>query len=224
MGHTSCIASRHRVAMVEHMHEMDFGTGSGGKALALADHPDPSMRPREVVGADISEEMLEVFAAKIAAREAREEGGEGDDDVTPVSGLQVDERASQLADQEAFDVIIPSLVLHHIDPACKDDVYAALFAALAPGGVVFAQEFDTPDGSNSASIVGSLQSAGFVDVAVIPTDFDMDIVKHSFHAIHNDPHNGGHSHGHPHSHSHSHSHSHGGDDSNPDSPPHVFPW
>lgn len=105
---------------------MDVGCGTGLVTLALAPHLG------HVVGADSSEGMLAVLAAKVA------QGG-----VTNVEPRRLDPVVDELP-EGALDLIFSSMALHHVaEPA---PFVGRLARALAPGGTLAIADLDAEDG------------------------------------------------------------------------------
>ncbi|OGV71400.1 MAG: hypothetical protein A3K19_01425 [Lentisphaerae bacterium RIFOXYB12_FULL_65_16] len=120
-------AIRRDVPLRRDMDVLDFGAGTGLLSLSLL--PDVG----QVTAVDASGEMLAVLEAKV--RTAK---------LANVRTLQCDVRSDPLP-RAAFDLVVSSMVLHHIpDPAA---VLTALVASLRPGGGVAIADLDHEDGS-----------------------------------------------------------------------------
>jgi ubiquinone/menaquinone biosynthesis C-methylase UbiE len=104
------------------MRVLDLGTGLGHVAALAAELVGPQGR---VVGVDNSARLLEVAAARAAAR-------------PQLRFVEGDVRTWR--DDEAFDVVVGRLILFHLnDPVC---VLRHHVEALRPGGLLLALDFD----------------------------------------------------------------------------------
>ncbi len=104
---------------------LDLGCGPGRITHALAEHF------QEVVGYDISEEMLRLAAESAGEREIFTLNET--DDLDPFSTA-------------VFDFIYCSRVLQHIDAERIGEYLAEMVRVLAPGGVLFCQMLSHPTG------------------------------------------------------------------------------
>jgi ubiquinone/menaquinone biosynthesis C-methylase UbiE len=106
------------------MRVLDLGTGLGHVALDVADLVG---QEGTVVGIDQSTRLLEIAAQRRLAA-----------GINNVAFVEADVRTFQ--DAEPFDAIVGRLILFHLPDAI--DVLAHHMAALRPGGVVLAIDFD----------------------------------------------------------------------------------
>ncbi len=143
---------------------LDVGCGTGTMALlAKNDYPTISVH-----GLDAGEEMI-AFARQKAARRGA--------DVDFRQGL-----AQELSYPDAsFEVVINSLVMHHLPPEVKDQAAAEIYRVLKPGGRLLIVEFEPPrsalfrfflsllvgpmTGIDNSYLVPLLVSAGFTQVS-----------------------------------------------------------
>lgn len=142
---------------------LEYGAGTGLVAQALAGHVGP------LTLADSSAGMRQVAEEKVAAG-ALPPG-------TRVWGLDLADRAvSAPAPDERFDLVVTSLVLHHIPQLSP--VLSGFHALLEVGGHVAIADLDAEDGSFHSGLDGfdghdgferrvlsrQLEEAGFADV------------------------------------------------------------
>lgn len=143
---------------------LDVGCGTGTLALlAKNDYPTVSVH-----GLDAGEEMI-AFARQKAARQGA--------DVDFQQGL-----AQELPYPDgSFEVVINSLVMHHLPPEVKDQAVAEMYRVLKPGGRLLIVEFEPPrsmlvraflsllvgpmTGIDNSYLVPLLESAGFTQVS-----------------------------------------------------------
>jgi trans-aconitate methyltransferase len=97
---------------------LDLGTGDGSTlALVLAAHPDA-----RGVGLDFGDEMLRQAAERFS----------GDPRVT-IDRHDLSEPLP--GDVGAFDLVVSSFAIHHLDPPRQRTLYAEVFEHLRPGGL-----------------------------------------------------------------------------------------
>lgn len=149
-------AIRKAVPLRPDMHAMDFGAGSGLVTLGLLPHVG------SLLAADTSGEMVRVLEAKLKALK-----------IGNVRTVQCEINAMSLP-VAAFDLIVSSMVLHHI--ADVPGTLRRLRPALRPGGWIALADLEPEDGSFHADATGVyhhgidreelcrwLQAAGFVE-------------------------------------------------------------
>lgn len=147
-------AIRNAVPLRSDMEVMDFGAGTGLVTLGVLPYV------ARVTAADASPEMLRVLDGK--RRELA---------IDNVQTLLCDIATTPLP-QAAFDVIVSSMVLHHL--ADVPQVFKRLRSCLRPGGWIAVADLDTEDGSfhsdptgvfhhgfDRADVVRWLEGAGF---------------------------------------------------------------
>jgi tRNA (cmo5U34)-methyltransferase len=151
-------AIRKAVTLRSDMDAMDFGAGTGLVTLGLL----PFVR--ELVAVDASREMLRVLDEKVKALK-----------VSNVHTMLC-EIGETLLPAARFDLIVSSMVLHHI--ADVPEAIEQLRTCLRPGGWIALADLDTEDGSfhpdpagvfhsgfDRADVCGWLETAGFKHVA-----------------------------------------------------------
>lgn len=142
---------------------LDVGCGTGTMALlAKGDYPTIDMH-----GIDAGEEMI-AFAQQKATRQ----------------GIDIDFRlglAQELPYPDAsFEVVMNSLMMHHLPHEVKDQAVAEMYRVLKPGGRLLIVEFEPPKsplyraflsllvgqmaGINNSYLVRLLKNAGFTQV------------------------------------------------------------
>lgn len=138
---------------------LEYGAGTGQVSQALQDRVGP------ITLADTSAGMRAVMADKIAT-------GALPSDARVVA-LDVE---MQQVPQERFDLVVGSLVLHHVQQL--DAALAALADLLTPGGHLAIADLDQEDGSfhqhdfdghhgfDRAELVADLEAVGLVEVRV----------------------------------------------------------
>jgi len=97
---------------------LDLGTGDGSTlALVLAAHPGAAG-----IGVDFGDEMLRHARARFAD--------------TPAVEIRHQDLSEPLADVlgTAFDVVVSSFAIHHLDPPRQHALYREVFERLRPGG------------------------------------------------------------------------------------------
>ncbi|MBS1846867.1 MAG: class I SAM-dependent methyltransferase [Actinobacteria bacterium] len=145
----------------------EYGAGTGLVAEALRDRVGP------ITMADLSAGMRAVAQAKI-----------DDGRLAGARVWDIDLATDVVGDAEEFDLVVTSMVLHHVKDLTT--TLAAFAGMLAPGGHVCVIDLDAEDGSfhgadvdvrhgfDRAEIASLLEAAGFVDVHVS----DCDVVAH----------------------------------------------
>lgn len=107
---------------------LDVGCGTGSLTIAASSRVGPD---GEVHGIDAAPEMVEVACHK-AAR----------------AGLDVDFRMGLIEDipfpDETFDLVLSSLMLHHLPHDLKGEGLAEIYRVLKPGGHFLAVDFEPP--------------------------------------------------------------------------------
>lgn len=143
---------------------LDVGCGTGDLALTLARRLGGT---GSVVGIDASPEMIARARGK-----ARRAG-------LPVEFRVAAAEALPFADG-SFDLVVSSLVLHHLPGDLKQRALASMARALKPDGTVTIVDFLTPEGyiqrhgassTDSGSLSNWLRAAGFTDVRGEPLRF-----------------------------------------------------
>ena len=97
---------------------LDLGTGDG-RLLALLSRDRPQLRG---VGLDLSDPMLEAARERFAGVDRIE--------------LVKHDLADPLPALGAFDAVVSSFAIHHLEHDRKRSLYAEIFGVLAPGGVL----------------------------------------------------------------------------------------
>lgn len=154
-------AIRTRAGLTGRERLLEYGAGTGLVSQTLA----------ELVGtvtlADTSSGMREVARSKVASGDLPAS--------TTIWDLDLTEQAPP---QETFDLIVTSLVLHHIQDL--GPVLAGFRSMLAPGGQLAVADLDSEDGSFHAhlhdfdghdgfdrdGLAAQLEQAGFADIRV----------------------------------------------------------
>ncbi len=97
---------------------LDLGCGSGNLTMKLKACFDDAT----VIAADIAKDMVDLARIRLA-------------DLDQVEVVQADMLA--LPFEQNFDVVVSTLVLHHIaDAAIKEKLFATLYRVLKPGGIL----------------------------------------------------------------------------------------
>ena len=138
---------------------LEYGAGTGLVSEALRDLVGP------ITLADPSEGMRAQIQTKV------------DDGRLPGARVRdLDLSRDQLPDDEQFDLIVTSMVLHHVDPV--DPVLAAFRSMTADGGHLCVIDLDAEDGSfhgqgvdvhhgfDRDDLAGRLSAAGYAAVSV----------------------------------------------------------
>ncbi|QDO89277.1 class I SAM-dependent methyltransferase [Ornithinimicrobium ciconiae] len=137
---------------------LEYGAGTGLVSQALREHVGP------IVLADNSAGMRTVMQRKI------------DDGALPDAQVWDLDLEQDPVPQEQFDLVVSSLVLHHVQDLSR--VLAGFAALLRPGGHVCIADLDREDGSfhdhdfgghhgfDRSELADSLQRAGFTDVTI----------------------------------------------------------
>ena len=138
---------------------LEYGAGTGLVAEALRDSVGP------ITLADSSEGMRAVAQGKI------------DDGRLPGARIwSLDLSSEPVPVGESFDLIVTSMVLHHVDRL--DDTLQAFHELLVPGGHVCAIDLDAEDGSfhgegvhvhhgfDRDAFAARLRAAGFTEVSI----------------------------------------------------------
>ena len=150
---------------------LDVGCGTGTLSIAAGRRVRPD---GEVTGIDASPEMI-----ALARRKAARKGSAAGFQVAPVETLP-------FAD-ESYDVVLSSLMLHHLPDDVKEKGMAEVFRVLKPGGRFVAVDL-TAAGTSFASrvirlighkmprdyaarLISGMQTAGFTEVAEKKTRF-----------------------------------------------------
>ena len=150
---------------------LDVGCGTGTLSIAAGRRVRPD---GEVTGIDASPEMI-----ALARRKAARKGSAAGFQVAPVETLP-------FAD-ESYDVVLSSLMLHHLPDDVKEKGMAEVFRVLKPGGRFVAVDL-TAAGTSFASrvirlighkmprdyaarLISGMETAGFTDVAEKKTRF-----------------------------------------------------
>jgi ubiquinone/menaquinone biosynthesis C-methylase UbiE len=99
-------------------HILDICVGTAASAMLVAAHREQS----QILGIDISEEMLSVAQRKITQQK-----------LTNLVVQHMSAEAMQLADQ-SFDVVMISFALHEFEPDLREKVFKEVSRVLKPGG------------------------------------------------------------------------------------------
>ncbi|MEE6280935.1 class I SAM-dependent methyltransferase [Georgenia sunbinii] len=160
------------VPLEPHLRVLEYGAGTGLVTQALVGRVGP------VTLADNSAGMRGVIEQKMAAG------------VLPGARVWDLDLETQPAPDERFDLVVTSLVMHHIH--ALDLVLSRFAALLEPGGYLCIADLDSEDGSfhqhdfgghegfDRAALAAQLSAAGFVGVSVEDcTELDRDGVTYS---------------------------------------------
>ena len=108
---------------------LDFCCGTGSSAIAIAaSHPEAN-----VIGIDLTEEMLQVADAKVQEMNLRN-----------LVTRRLDATATDYPD-DRFDVVTTSLSLHEMELATRHAILKEMVRVLRPGGLVCIVDWDAPD-------------------------------------------------------------------------------
>jgi ubiquinone/menaquinone biosynthesis C-methylase UbiE len=108
---------------------LDVGCGTGYFARVLSDAVGPQ---GQVVGIDASEQMI-AFARRRARR-------------LPTCGFEV-ALAQDLGQPDgAFDVVVSSLMMHHLPDEARPVALSEMYRVLRPGGRLLIADYETPTG------------------------------------------------------------------------------
>ena len=129
---------------------LDVGCGTGSLTLAAQARAGAS---GEVHGIDAAPEMIEVARSK-AAR----------------SGASVDFRIGLVEEipfpDGSFDVVLSSLMIHHLPDDLKRTAFAEMRRVLKPGGHLFAVDFEPPTSPLVRHVLAHAHSGGMMRVDV----------------------------------------------------------
>lgn len=148
---------------------LDVGCGTGSLTLAAWRRAGPT---GEVHGIDAASEMIEVARSKATRAQAN---------IDFQTGL-----VEQIPFPDAsFDVVLSSLMLHHLPDDLKRRGFAEIKRVLKPGGLLFAVDFEPPTNAvlrlvmshgvhgmmhvDVRQYVRLMEQAGFADVQTGPT-------------------------------------------------------
>jgi demethylmenaquinone methyltransferase/2-methoxy-6-polyprenyl-1,4-benzoquinol methylase/phosphoethanolamine N-methyltransferase len=153
---------------------LDVGCGTGSLTIAAVARAGPS---GEIHGIDAAPQMIEV---------ARHKAGR--------AGLDVDFQVGLIEDipfpDDAFDLVLSSLMLHHLPPDLKGEGFVEIYRVLEPGGRFLAVDFEPPTSpwfrrlatwffghgmmqSNLQALSGMLEEAGFTEVEAGATQYKL---------------------------------------------------
>jgi ubiquinone/menaquinone biosynthesis C-methylase UbiE len=127
---------------------LDVGCGTGNLTMAAAQRAGPEA---EVHGIDAAPEMIRRAERKAAEHEiaARFQVGLIEDLPFP---------------DGVFDVVLSSLMLHHLPPKLKRLGVAEIARVLAPGGRLVAVDIDPPLMGNLRIVSEALEASGFTGI------------------------------------------------------------
>jgi ubiquinone/menaquinone biosynthesis C-methylase UbiE len=122
---------------------LDIGCGTGSLAIAAARHAGASGR---VTGVDASPKMIERARKKAARRNA-------------VVAFEVAYAQEMPFPDAHFDVVLSTVMLHHIPRAGREDALREVKRVLKPGGRLYAVDFGV-DPSGKKGLLGHLHRHG----------------------------------------------------------------
>lgn len=129
---------------------LDVGCGTGSLTLAASARAGAT---GEVYGIDAAPEMIEVAAQKAAKARAK-----------------IDFRVALIErlpfPDGYFDVVLSSLMLHHLPDDLKREGFAEIYRVLKPGGRLFAVDFEPPTNPVVRHLASHLGRHAMMDVDV----------------------------------------------------------
>lgn len=129
---------------------LDVGCGTGSATVIAA------ARAREVVGIDLSPEMIELAEEKVQKKSL---------DNTSLMATSVE----HYHPEELFDKVISSFMIPHVKPNLRPAIYSCMYGFLKPGGTVglFGSRGEVCDVYETRQkIEDNLRRAGFEDIEV----------------------------------------------------------
>ena len=149
---------------------LDVGCGPGRLTQAAAQAAGPS---GETLGIDLSPEMIALATERASRAASTARFQVASVDALPTAGAH-------------FDVVLASLMLHHLPPALQQRAFAEVFRVLAPNGRVVIADFSAMPGRGLGHVLNVLglrrgsahaehlcslaRAAGFVALEVEPID------------------------------------------------------
>jgi cyclopropane fatty-acyl-phospholipid synthase-like methyltransferase len=129
---------------------LDVGCGTGSATVVAA------VKAREVVGIDLSPDMIELAEEKVAKKS-----------ISNACLLAVS--VEDYRPDEKFDKVISSFMIPHVKPHLRPSIYMCMYNFLKPGGLVglFGSRGEVCDVYETRSQVeANLRSAGFENVEI----------------------------------------------------------
>ncbi len=138
------------LAIEENDRVLDVGCGTGTVTVMAA------AKAREVVGIDLSPEMIELAREKAVKKGA-------------ANTTLIRSSVEGYRPEQPFDKVISSFMIPHVKPAFRPSIYSCMYAFLKPGGMVglFGSRGEVCDVYEKRHIVEyNLGSAGFEDIEI----------------------------------------------------------
>jgi ubiquinone/menaquinone biosynthesis C-methylase UbiE len=138
------------LTVCENERVLDVGCGTGSATLLAA------ARATEVVGIDLSQDMIELAEAKITKRGLTN---------TALVATSVEDYKPE----SPFDKVISSFMIPHVKPHLRPTIYSCMYEFLKPGGIVglFGSRGEVCDVYETReAILDNLSRAGFEDILV----------------------------------------------------------